>query len=145
MAFHITRAHEHSWKVPGAAALYLETTRTIALEGLDFEKAYKLALERVGTKPEQVVRLAKEFLDAWEARVSRDHFEGADAETIAELWGDRKGRFPSTLADLKELVWELREIIDRSPDNPERQELVEFFPGRSAKEAREILSRRRGR
>ena len=91
------------------------------------------------------MRWAEEFLDAWESRVSRDHFEGSDADDLAEVWGARKGRFPYTLEEADEIVRELREIVDRPPDDPERQELLGFVPGGSAKEVREALSRRRGR
>ncbi len=145
LAFHVVREHKDGRGMPRPAVLYLETARMIALEGLGFEEAKRLAVERVGTGNERVVRWAEEFPDAWANRVARDHFEGSDADTLAEVWGEHKGRFPRTLAEVDKLVRELREIIARSPDDPKRQELLEFVPGSSAKEVRETLSRRRGR
>lgn len=143
LAFHIVVEEKNGRSLPGPAALYLEATRIIALEGLDSEEAHGLALERVGTSREQVVRWAREFLSAREARMSRDHFIDSDADTLAEIWGHHKGRFPDTLEDLEELVRKLREIIERSSDDPERRELLDIVPGGSAKEVREVLSRRR--
>lgn len=145
LAFYIVHERKYLWGAPGPAVLYLETARIIAIEGLGYEEAWRLAVERVGTSDEEVVRWAEKFLEAWADRVSRDHFGGSDADTLAELWGQYKGRFPRTPADLEELIRELREIIGRSPEDPEYQELLDFVPGGSAEEVREGLSRRRGR
>ena len=144
LAFHVVTGRTDGSDVPGPAVLYVETARITAIEGLGFEEAHRLASERVGTSDEQVMRWAREFLDAWDARVARDYFENSDADTLAELWGQHTGRFPRTPEELEALVRELRGIIDRSPDDPMRQKLLDFVPGGSAKEVREILSRRRG-
>ena len=130
--------------MPRPAVVYPETARIIALEGLSFEEARASAVERVGTSDEQVVRWADEFLDAWAAKVARDRFEGASADTLARLWGEYKERPPRSLADIEELIQELWEIIGRSPADPEHRELLDFVPGGSAREVREVLSRRRG-
>lgn len=145
LAFHIVTARADGSDVPRPAVLYLETARAIAIEGLDYEKARKVATERVGTSDEQIVRWAEEFLRAWEDRLSRDYFEQSDADDLAELWGQHTGRFPNTLEEYEALIRELWEIIESPPHDPRRQELLDFVPGGSAKEVREVLSRRRGR
>ena len=145
LAFHVVTGRADGSDVPGPAVLYLETARAIAIEGLGFEEARKAATERAGTSDEQVVRWAEEFLRAWEDRVSRDYFEQSDADDLAELWGQHKGRPPRGLVDIENLIRELWGIIERSPNDPKRQELLSFVPGGSAREVREVLSRRRGR
>lgn len=144
LAFHVVRAIGEGGSVPRPAVRYLETARMIALEGLDFGEASRAALERVGTSNERVGRFSQGFLDSRADRLARDRFEAADADDLAELWGEHTGRAPSTDEEYEALIRELREIVDRSPDDPELQKLLDFVPGGSAKEVRERLSRRRG-
>ena len=107
-------------------------------EGLSKEAAELEAEERCepGSAPEHLlsharrVRSEEERLMSWQIAVRMY------AETLAELWSAHKDDHSGQSHTADDLI----EIYKRDPDNPERKDLIEWFPG-SEEELQEVLHR----
>lgn len=116
----------------------------MVVEGAALSDAGRQAWDQIsGEGRDQTLRWANERIAGYRASRSRSWFENYRAEDLVHSWAAQKGLPDETAEDVERLLAEMRELVERPPDDPELAELVEYAPG-TLEEIREVLHRRRG-